>query len=98
MRPKKSMASKSGLHSERNKAHIAEVNIQVLVSDWEGHRLLDTGDGLKLEEIGGVRMVRSEPKACRGPNGRKPSRCMKKAVAKAAGSSTAIAPATGKRS
>jgi 23S rRNA (cytosine1962-C5)-methyltransferase len=63
MRPKKSMASKSGLHSERNKAHIAEVNIQVLVSDWEGHRLLDTGDGLKLEEIGGVRMVRSEPKA-----------------------------------
>ena len=39
------------------------MEISVLVSEWEGHRLLDTGDGFKLEEIGGVRMVRSEPKA-----------------------------------
>lgn len=39
------------------------MEISVLTSEWEGHRLLDTGDGFKLEEIGGVRMVRSEPKA-----------------------------------
>jgi len=39
------------------------VDISVLTSDWTGHRLLDTGDGFKLEEIGGVRMIRSEPKA-----------------------------------
>ena len=39
------------------------MDISVLVSDWDGHRLLDSGDGFKLEEIGGVRMIRSEPKA-----------------------------------
>ncbi len=39
------------------------MDIRVLSSNWEAHRLLDSGDGLKLEEIGGVRLVRSEPKA-----------------------------------
>ncbi|NBS05185.1 MAG: class I SAM-dependent rRNA methyltransferase [Verrucomicrobia bacterium] len=57
------MASKSGLPSCGGVFHDAAVEISVLVSEWEGHRLLDTGDGFKLEEIGGVRMVRSEPKA-----------------------------------
>jgi 23S rRNA (cytosine1962-C5)-methyltransferase len=57
------LASKSGLPSGGGVFHDACVEISVLVSDWEGHRLLDTGDGFKLEEIGGVRMVRSEPKA-----------------------------------
>ena len=57
------MASKSGLHSEPTMAHIDVVDIKVLVSEWKNHCLLDSGDGLKLEEIGGVRMVRSEPKA-----------------------------------
>ena len=57
------MASKSGLPSRPSSAHDARVDISVLVSDWDGHRLLDSGDGFKLEEIGGVRMIRSEPKA-----------------------------------
>ncbi|MEY4817840.1 MAG: hypothetical protein RLZZ23_613, partial [Verrucomicrobiota bacterium] len=57
------MASKSGLPSRPQVSHDARVEISVLVSDWEGHRLLDSGDGFKLEEIGGVRMIRSEPKA-----------------------------------
>jgi 23S rRNA (cytosine1962-C5)-methyltransferase len=39
------------------------VDIRVLASDWKAHRLLDSGDGLKLEEVGGVRLIRSEPKA-----------------------------------
>lgn len=39
------------------------MEIRVLTSEWEAHRLLDSGDGLKLEEVGGVRLVRSEPKA-----------------------------------
>ena len=39
------------------------MEISVLTSQWDGHRLLDSGDGFKLEEIGGVRMIRSEPKA-----------------------------------
>ncbi len=47
----------------RRFAHSSAVDINVLTSQWEGHRLLDSGDGLKLEEIGGVRMIRSEPKA-----------------------------------
>ena len=59
----KHLASKSGLPSVPSLHHDAGVEISVLVSDWEGHRLLDSGNGFKLEEIGGVRMIRSEPKA-----------------------------------
>ncbi len=44
-------------------SHAVKVDIQVLVNAWDGHRLLDSGDGLKLEELGGVRLVRSEPSA-----------------------------------
>ncbi|PAZ05852.1 MAG: hypothetical protein CAK86_03225 [Opitutia bacterium AMD-G1] len=62
-REEKVLASKSGLPSRPQVSHHADVEISVLVSDWEGHRLLDSGDGFKLEEIGGVRMIRSEPKA-----------------------------------
>ena len=57
------MASKSGLSTVHRFAQSVAVDINVLTSQWEGHRLLDSGDGLKLEEIGGVRMIRSEPKA-----------------------------------
>ena len=39
------------------------VEIHVLTSSWKEHRLLDSGDGLKLEEFAGVRIIRSEPKA-----------------------------------
>ena len=39
------------------------VEIHVLTSSWKEHRLLDSGDGLKLEEFAGVRVIRSEPKA-----------------------------------
>ena len=60
---KKDFASKSGLPSDEAFDHDAAVEISVLTSNWEGHRLLDSGDGFKLEEIGGVRMIRSEPKA-----------------------------------
>lgn len=57
------MASKSGLPSGPRPFHDDCVEISVLVSDWQGHRLLDSGDGAKLEEVGGVRLIRSEPKA-----------------------------------
>lgn len=39
------------------------MRIEVLTSEWEGHRLLDSGNGRKLETFGGVRVIRSEPKA-----------------------------------
>jgi 23S rRNA (cytosine1962-C5)-methyltransferase len=39
------------------------MEIEVLVNDWEGYRLLDSGGGRKLEAFGDVRITRSEPKA-----------------------------------
>ena len=39
------------------------MRIEVLTSEWDGHRLLDSGNGRKLESFGGVRVIRSEPKA-----------------------------------
>ena len=43
------------------------VHIEVLVNDWAGYRLLDSGNRRKLEQFGGVRVVRSEPKAWWSP-------------------------------
>lgn len=37
--------------------------ITLLTSEWAGHALLDSGDGLKLERFGPVTIVREEPKA-----------------------------------
>lgn len=39
------------------------MEIKVLLSDWSEYELLDSGDRLKLERFGDVRIVRSEPKA-----------------------------------
>lgn len=39
------------------------MRIEVLTSGWDGHRLLDSGSGRKLESFAGVRVIRSEPKA-----------------------------------
>ena len=38
-------------------------NIEIWTPDLPGYRLLDSGDKKKLEEIGGYRLVRSEPRA-----------------------------------
>ncbi|MFN7340484.1 MAG: class I SAM-dependent methyltransferase [Opitutia bacterium] len=43
------------------------MRIEVLSSDWDGHRLLDSGNGRKLESFAGVRVIRSEPKAWWSP-------------------------------
>lgn len=43
------------------------MRIEVLASDWDGHRLLDSGNGRKLESFAGVRVIRSEPKAWWSP-------------------------------
>lgn len=39
------------------------MNISLLTTDFPGYALLDSGDRRKLEDFGGVRIVRSEPKA-----------------------------------
>ncbi|WP_420391402.1 class I SAM-dependent methyltransferase [Acuticoccus sp.] len=45
------------------------MNLSVLVAEpSDGYRLLDTGDGRKLEDFGGVRLVRPEPQAMWRPS------------------------------
>lgn len=39
------------------------MNISLLTTDFPGYALLDSGDRRKLEDFGGVRIIRSEPKA-----------------------------------
>lgn len=39
------------------------MNISLLTTDFPGYALLDSGDRRKLENFGGVRIIRSEPKA-----------------------------------
>ncbi|MDR2513205.1 MAG: class I SAM-dependent methyltransferase [Puniceicoccales bacterium] len=39
------------------------MHIEVLTTDWPTYRLLDSGNGRKLEQFGSVRIVRGEPKA-----------------------------------
>ena len=39
------------------------MHIEVLTNEWDGHRLLDSGNRRKLEQFGDVRIIRSEPKA-----------------------------------
>lgn len=43
------------------------MNISLLETDFPGYELLDSGNRLKLENFGGVRIVRSEPKAWWSP-------------------------------
>lgn len=38
-------------------------NIPILTADLQGYKLLDSGNKKKLEEVHGIRMVRSEPRA-----------------------------------
>jgi len=38
-------------------------NIQIWTGEVAGYKLLDSGDKKKLEEIGGVKIVRNEPRA-----------------------------------
>lgn len=42
---------------------IAQMNIEVLFSDWGECELIDSGNRLKLERFGNVVVIRSEPKA-----------------------------------
>jgi 23S rRNA (cytosine1962-C5)-methyltransferase len=37
--------------------------VEILETDWDSHRLLDSGNRRKLEQFGGVRLIRGEPKA-----------------------------------
>jgi 23S rRNA (cytosine1962-C5)-methyltransferase len=39
------------------------MQIEVLVNDWNGYRLLDSGNRRKLERFGNVCLIRGEPKA-----------------------------------
>jgi 23S rRNA (cytosine1962-C5)-methyltransferase len=39
------------------------MHIEVLSNEWNGYRLLDSGNRRKLEQFGNVRLIRSEPKA-----------------------------------
>lgn len=43
------------------------MNISLLSTDFPGYALLDSGNRRKLEEFGGVRIIRSEPKAWWSP-------------------------------
>ncbi len=40
-----------------------ERKIEIWTAEVGGYKLLDSGNGFKLEEVGGVRIVRSEPRA-----------------------------------
>ena len=45
-------------------ARAAEMKPEILVADdWRDYRLLDSGDGEKLEQVGPYRVVRPEPQA-----------------------------------
>jgi len=46
-----------------------EKNIKIWAGEMGGYKLLDSGDEKKLEEIGGKRIVRSEPRAWWSPQG-----------------------------
>ena len=39
------------------------MHIEILTTDWPAYRLLDSGNGRKLEQFGPVHIIRGEPKA-----------------------------------